>query len=93
MVVLNLRATKAMMTESEGKPGAAAQILQMMRGDWRVRPALATTTPIHRPPGRRAAGLILSAEGNPNRVRELLGQEEPPPQDDRQHRHARLRHR
>src|SRR5262245_59402498 len=44
MIVLNLRANKAMMTEYEGQPGAAAQVVQSMRGDWRVRPAFASTT-------------------------------------------------
>jgi len=76
LVVLNLRSTKAMMTEAEGKPGAAAQILEMMRGDWRVTPALASTTSfdfVHLVIGR--PGVILLAEGNPNRVRGLLGQE------------------
>ena len=37
MIVLNLRANKAMMAEAEGQPGAAAQIVETMRGDWRVR--------------------------------------------------------
>ena len=76
LVVLNLRSTKAMMAEAEGKPGAAAQILEMMRGDWRVTPALASTTSfdfVHLVIGR--PGVILLAEGNPNRVRGLLGQE------------------
>jgi Domain of unknown function (DUF4191) len=76
LIVLNLRSTKAMMAEAEGKPGAAAQILEMMRGDWRVTPALASTTSfdfVHLVIGR--PGVILLAEGNPNRVRGLLGQE------------------
>jgi hypothetical protein len=76
LVVLNVRSTKAMMTEAEGQPGAAAQILEMMRGDWRVTPALASTTSfdfVHLVIGR--PGVILLAEGNPNRVRGLLGQE------------------
>jgi hypothetical protein len=76
LVTLNLRSTKAMMAEAEGKPGAAAQILETMRGDWRVTPALASTTSfdfVHLVIGR--PGVILLAEGNPNRVRGLLGQE------------------
>jgi Domain of unknown function (DUF4191) len=76
LVVLNLRSTKAMMIEAEGKPGAAAQILETMRGDWRITPALASTTSfdfVHLVIGR--PGVILLAEGNPNRVRNLLGQE------------------
>jgi hypothetical protein len=76
LITLNLRSTKAMMAEAEGKPGAAAQILETMRGDWRVTPALASTTSfdfVHLVIGR--PGVILLAEGNPNRVRGLLSQE------------------
>ncbi|HEY2673775.1 MAG TPA: DUF4191 domain-containing protein [Rugosimonospora sp.] len=76
LVVLNFRSNKAMMTEAEGQPGAAAQIVETMRGDWRVTPALASTTQfdfVHLVIGR--AGVILLAEGNPSRVRSLLGQE------------------
>ena len=76
LIVLNLRSNKAMMAEAEGKPGAAAQIIETMRGDWRVTPALASTTSfdfVHLVIGR--PGVILVAEGNPSRVRSLLGQE------------------
>jgi hypothetical protein len=76
LIVLNLRSNKAMMAEAEGKPGAAAQIIETMRGDWRVTPALASTTSfdfVHLVIGR--PGVILIAEGNPSRVRSLLGQE------------------
>jgi hypothetical protein len=76
LIVLNLRSNKAMMAEAEGKPGAAAQIIENMRGDWRVTPALASTTSfdfVHLVIGR--PGVILVAEGNPGRVRNLLGQE------------------
>lgn len=76
MIVLNLRANKAMMAEYEGQPGAAAQVIQTMRGDWRVRPAFASTTAmdmVHVVIGR--PGLILIGEGNPQKVRAMLGQE------------------
>jgi hypothetical protein len=76
MVVLNFRSNKAMMAEAEGQPGAAAQIVETMRGDWRVTPAIASTTQfdmVHLVIGR--PGVILLAEGNPARVRGLLGQE------------------
>jgi hypothetical protein len=76
MVVLNFRSNKAMMAEAEGQPGAAAQIVETMRGDWRVTPAIASTTQfdmVHLVIGR--AGVILLAEGHPSRVRGLLGQE------------------
>jgi hypothetical protein len=76
MLVLNLRANKAMMAEYEGQPGAAAQVLQTMRGDWRVRAAFASTTSmdmVHVVIGR--PGVILIGEGNPQKVRSMLGQE------------------
>ncbi len=44
LIVLNLRANRAMMIEAEGQPGAAASIVENMRGDFRVTPALASTT-------------------------------------------------
>src|SRR5262245_36357716 len=36
MIVLNLRANRAMMGQAENQPGAAASIVQNMRGDFRV---------------------------------------------------------
>jgi hypothetical protein len=76
LIVLNLRSNSAMMSAAEGQPGAAASILESMRGDWRVTPALSSTTQmdmVHLVIGR--PGVILLAEGNPQRIRGLLGQE------------------
>src|SRR2546421_1536790 len=76
MAVLSVRSNKAMMTEAEGQPGAAASIVENMRGDWRVTPGLASTTQmdfVHLVIGK--PGVILLGEGNPSRVRHLLGQE------------------
>jgi hypothetical protein len=76
LIVLNFRSNKAMMAEAEGQPGAAAQIVETMRGDWRVTPAIASTTQfdfVHLVIGR--PGVILLAEGNPSRIRGMLGQE------------------
>ena len=76
MVVLNIRSNHAMMTEAEGQPGAAASIVETMRGDWRVTPAVASTTQfdmVHLVIGR--VGVILVGEGNPQRVRQLINQE------------------
>ncbi len=76
LIVLNLRSNRAMMNAAEGQPGAAAQILESMRGDWRVTPAVSSTTQfdmVHLVIGR--PGVILLGEGNPQRVRNLLGQE------------------
>lgn len=76
LIVLNLRSNAAMMTAAEGQPGAAAQLVENMRGDWRVTTAVSSTTQmdmVHLVLGR--PGVILLAEGNPQRVRSLLGQE------------------
>jgi len=76
VIVLNLRSQKAMMKEAEGQPGAAASIIENMRGDWRVSPAIASTTQfdmVHLVIGR--PGVILIGEGNPGRVRALITQE------------------
>ncbi|GLY01739.1 membrane protein [Actinoplanes sp. NBRC 101535] len=76
LIVLNLRSNTAMMNVAEGQPGAAASLMENMRGDWRVRPAASSTTQfdmVHVVIGR--PGVILLAEGDPQRVRSLLGQE------------------
>jgi hypothetical protein len=76
LIVLNLRSNAAMMNAAEGQPGAAASIIENMRGDWRVRAAASSTTQfdmVHMVIGR--PGVILLGEGQPQRVRGLLGQE------------------
>jgi len=76
LIVLNLRSNKAMMAAAEGQPGAAASILETMRGDWRVTPAVTSTTQfdmVHLVIGR--PGIILLGEGNPQKVRGMMGQE------------------
>jgi Domain of unknown function (DUF4191) len=76
LIVLNLRSNAAMMNAAEGQPGAAASIIENMRGDWRVRPAATSTTQfdmVHIVIGR--PGVILLGEGQPQRVRTLLSQE------------------
>ena len=76
LIVLNLRANRAMMNEAEGQPGAAASIVENMRGDFRVTPALASTTQmdfVHLVICR--GGVVLLGEGNPGRLKSLVGQE------------------
>jgi hypothetical protein len=76
LIVLNLRANKAFLVEAEGTPGAAASIVENMRGDFRVTPAVASTTQmdfVHLVICR--GGVVLLGEGNPNRVRNLIVQE------------------
>jgi hypothetical protein len=60
----------------EGQPGAAAAILQSMRGNWTVTPAIAANRNmdvVHRTVGR--PGVILVGEGSPNRLPSLLAAE------------------
>jgi hypothetical protein len=60
----------------EGQPGAAAAILQNMRGNWTVTPAIAGNRSgdmVHRAVGR--PGVILIGEGSPNRLASLLAAE------------------
>jgi Domain of unknown function (DUF4191) len=76
LIVLNLRANRAYLTEVADQPGAAAGIVESMRGDFRVTPALASTTQmdfVHLVICR--GGVVLLGEGNPGRVRGLMGQE------------------
>jgi len=76
VIVLNLRSNAAMMNAAEGQPGAAASLVENMRGDWRVRAAASSTTQfdmVHVVIGR--PGVILLGEGQPQRVRNLMSQE------------------
>jgi hypothetical protein len=76
LVVFGRRAQGSAYRQVEGQPGAAAWVLEGMRGDWRVSSGVAGTTQldaVHRVLGR--PGVILVAEGVPSRVRGLLAQE------------------
>jgi hypothetical protein len=76
LVVFGRRAQGSAYRQVEGQPGAAAWVLEGMRGDWRVTSGVAGTQQldaVHRVLGR--PGVVLVAEGSPNRVRGLLAQE------------------
>jgi hypothetical protein len=76
LVVFNLRARRAMYGAIEGQLGAAAAVLDQMRGAWFVTPAVAMNGKqdlVHRVVGR--PGVVLVGEGAPQRVRGLLAQE------------------
>ena len=63
-------------SQVEGQIGAAAAVLQNMRGDWRVTPAVGFTREqdlVHRVIGK--PGVILVAEGARNRTKGLVGNE------------------
>jgi hypothetical protein len=68
--------SRATFAEVEGKPGAAAAVLQNMRGNWRITPGVAATPQqdvAHRVVGR--PGVILLIEGSPTRLKNLIVQE------------------
>lgn len=74
--VFGRRVSKAAFAGVEGQPGAAAAVLQTVRGTWKVTPAIGFTREqdlLHRVVGR--PGVVLVAEGAPQRVRGLLVQE------------------
>lgn len=76
LIVFNLRARRAMYGAIEGQLGAAAAVLEQMRGAWFVTPAVAINGKqdlVHRVVGR--PGIILVGEGAAQRVKGLLAQE------------------
>lgn len=73
MAIFGRRATSTMYAQVEGQPGAAASVLQTLRGDWRTTPAVAFNRNmdlVHRVVGR--PGVVLVAEGNPAQLRQLI---------------------
>lgn len=76
MFVFSRRIQSAQYTMIEGQPGAAAAVLQVMRGQWFVSPAVAYSTKqdlVHRVVGR--CGIVLVGEGAPQRTKALLAKE------------------
>lgn len=76
MIIFGKRAQSTAYRQVEGQPGAAAWVLEGMRGDWRVTSGVAGTPQldaVHRVLGR--PGIVLVGEGQPNRVRGMLAQE------------------
>ncbi len=76
MIIFGRRAQAAAISQIEGKPGAAAAALGMLRRGWKTEPAIAVTkqqdvvTRVVGPPG-----IVLIGEGNVNRLRPLLNSE------------------
>ncbi len=76
LIVFGRRAQRSALSQIEGKPGAAAAALGMLRRGWKVEPAIAITkqqdvvTRVVGPPG-----IVLIGEGNVNRLRPLLTSE------------------
>jgi hypothetical protein len=75
-IVFGRRAERAAFGQMEGQPGAAAAVLQNVGRGWTTTPAVAMNRNqdvVHRAVGK--AGIVLVAEGNPNRVKSLLAAE------------------
>jgi hypothetical protein len=76
MILFGRFAQKAQFSAIEGQPGAAAAVLQNMRGNWTVTPAVTANRNmdvVHRAVGR--PGVILVGEGAPSRLTGLLAAE------------------
>lgn len=76
MVLFGRFSQQAQYSAIDGQLGAAAAILQSMRGDWTVTPAVTanrTMDVVHRAVGKK--GVILVGEGAPQRVSGLLAAE------------------
>jgi hypothetical protein len=76
MVLFGRFAQSAQYAAIAGQPGAAAAILQSMRGSWTVTPAIAANRNmdvVHRTVGK--PGVILVGEGSPSRLPSLLAAE------------------
>jgi len=76
LIIFGRRAQSSALRQIEGKPGAAAAALGMLKRGWKTEPAIAVTkqqdvvTRVVGPPG-----IVLIGEGNPNRLRPLLTSE------------------
>ena len=76
MILFGRFAQAAQYSAIEGQPGAAAAILENMRGNWTVTPAITANRNmdvVHRTVGR--PGVILVGEGSPARLASLMAAE------------------
>ncbi|GAA1897332.1 DUF4191 domain-containing protein [Streptomyces sodiiphilus] len=75
-IVFGRRAERAAFAQMEGQPGAAAAVLENIKRGFVFTPAVAMNRNqdvVHRAVGK--CGIVLVAEGNPNRVKGLLAAE------------------
>lgn len=76
LIIFGRRAQASALTQIEGKPGAAASALSLLRRGWKVEPMVGFTkqqdvvTRLVGPPG-----IVLIGEGNPNRLKPLMASE------------------
>lgn len=75
-IIFGRSAQNAQYAQIEGRPGAAAAVLDILRGQWFVTPAVAFSKKqdfVHRVVGR--PGVVLVAEGKATRVKPLVAKE------------------
>jgi hypothetical protein len=75
-IIFSRRAQRSIYGKAEGQTGAAAWVLDNLRGKWRVTPGVAATghfDAVHRVLGR--PGVVLIGEGSSARIKPLLAQE------------------
>src|SRR4029078_12091364 len=76
LIIFGRRAQSSAISQIEGKPGAAASVLGMLRRGWKVEPGIAFNRQqdvAHRLVG--PPGIVLIGEGNPNPLPPLLPRE------------------
>ncbi|PUA79198.1 DUF4191 domain-containing protein [Nocardioides currus] len=76
IIIFGRRAQAAAFSQMDGKPGAAASALQMLRRGWKTDPVVGFTKQqdiVHRVVG--PPGIVLVGEGNHNRLKGLLATE------------------
>jgi len=76
LIVFGRRAQRAAYAQIEGRPGAAAAALGVLRKGWKLDPAIAFNKQqdiVHRVVG--PPGIVLIGEGSPSRLKNLLANE------------------
>lgn len=76
MIIFGRRAQRSAISQIEGRPGAAASVLGMLRRGWKTDPMIAFNKQqdiVTRLVG--PVGIVLIGEGNPNRLKPLLASE------------------
>ncbi len=76
LIVFGRRATRSQLKQMEGKPGAAAAVLSMLKRGWKTDTAIAFNRQqdvVHRLVG--PPGIVLIGEGNAGRLKNLIASE------------------
>jgi hypothetical protein len=76
LIVFGRRGQRSAISQIEGKPGAAAAVLGMLKRGWKIDPGIAFNKQqdvVHRLVG--PPGIVLIGEGSPTRLRTLLSSE------------------